>query len=109
MPRVAVPVTTFTRDGVALPAVTTGDATNNHSVTPNDGRVGIIAKNTGAVDRTVTFRFSKLVDGKGIDPRVETLTAGAEQGFGPFPANDYGTTLNIDVAHAEVTLRAIRL
>jgi hypothetical protein len=108
MPRVAVPVTTFTRAGVVLPAVTTGDATNNHSVA-NDGRVGIIAKNTGATSRNVTFYTVKQVDGLTAATRVEAIPAGEEQGFGPFDPTVYGTSLNIDVAHAEVTLRAIRI
>lgn len=108
MARVAVPVTTFTRAGVVLPAPTTGNATDNHSVV-NDGRVGIIAKNTGAVDRTVTFHASKAVDGLTPPTRVETIPAGEEQGFGPFSPTEYGASLLVDVAHAEVTLRAIRL
>lgn len=108
MPRVNVPVTQATRAGTTLPAAVTGDATNNHSVI-NDGKVAIIAKNTGATSRTVTFALTKQVDGLAVTARVETLAAGAEELFGPFSATDYGTTLNVDVAHAEVTLRAIRI
>lgn len=108
MPRVAVPVTTFVRAGVVLPAATTGDATNNHSVA-NDGRVGIIVDNTGASSRNVTFHTAKSVDGLTPATRVESIPAGEEQGFGPFDPATYGTTLNIDVAHAELTLRAIRI
>jgi len=108
MPRVAIPVTTFTRAGVALPAVTTGDATNNHSVA-NDGRVGLIIKNTGATTRNVTFYTVKQVDGLTAATRVESIPAGEEQGFGPFDPTDYGISLSVDVAHAELTLRAVRL
>ena len=106
MPRVAVPVTQATRAGVTLPAVTTGDATNNHSVA-NDGDVILIIKNTGAVSRAVTFYTVKSVDGLTAPTRVETLLAGEEQVFGPFDPTVYGTALNVDVAHAELTLRAI--
>jgi len=108
MPRVNVPVTQFSRAGTVLPAATVGDATNNHSVL-NDGRVGLIIKNTGAVSRNATFNTVRSIDGLTAPTRIESLAAGDEQGFGPFDPNDYGTTLNVDVAHAELTLRAIRL
>jgi hypothetical protein len=108
VPRIQIPVTQLSRAGVTLPAVTTGNATDNHYVV-NDQNVGLIIENTGAVDRTVTFYTVKSIDGLTAPTRVETLTAGQEQGFGPFDPAIYGTTLNIDVEHADITLRAIRL
>lgn len=108
MARVAVPVTTFVRAGVVLPAATTGDAVNNHSVV-NDGRVGLIVENTGASSRDITFHTSKTIDGLTGPTRVESIPAGEEQGFGPFDPTVYGASLLVDVAHAELTLRAIRL
>jgi hypothetical protein len=101
-------VTQAVRAGVVLPTATTGDATNNHAVT-NDGRVALIVKNTGASTRTVTFYTTKVIDGLTPPTRAETVAAGEEQLFGPFDATVYGTTLNVDVTHAELTLRAIRI
>ena len=108
MPRVAVPVTQITRAGVTLPAATTGDSTNNHSV-QNDGRVALIVNNTGASSRTLTFHTTRSVDGLTPPARQETIAAGEEQYYGPFDPTVYGTTLQIDVTSNEVTLQAIRL
>lgn len=108
MPRVAVPVTQSTRSGTVLPAATTGDATNNHSVA-NDGRVILMVKNTGASSRNVTFYTTVSVDGLTAPTRIESVPAGETQLFGPFPVNDYGSSLSVDVAHAELTLNAIRV
>jgi hypothetical protein len=108
VPRVNVPVTQAVRAGVVLPAAVTGDATNNHSVA-NDGRVAVIVKNTGASSRTVTFYTTKSVDGLTPATRAESIPAGEEQLFGPFDPTVYGTTLDIDVTSAELTLRAIRI
>ncbi|MFD6360192.1 hypothetical protein ACFWFX_10095 [Streptomyces roseolus] len=108
MPRVAIPVTQSTRAGTVLPAATTGDAVNNHSVA-NDGRVILMVKNTGASSRNVTFLTTRKVDDIATPGRVEAVPAGETQLFGPFPPTDYGTTLSVDVAHAELTLNAIRV
>ncbi|MEU2484089.1 hypothetical protein ABZ593_05675 [Streptomyces sp. NPDC012617] len=108
MPRVAVPVTQSSRAGTVLPAATTGDAVNNHSVA-NDGRVILIVKNTGASSRDITFLTTVSVDGLTAPSRIESVPAGETQLFGPFPVNDYGSTLKVDVAHAELTINAIRI
>lgn len=108
MPRVAVPVTQSSRAGTVLPAATAGDATNNHSVA-NDGRVILMVENSGASSRDITFYTTVSVDGLTAPTRVESIPAGETQLFGPFPVNDYGSSLAVDVAHAELLLRAIRV
>lgn len=108
MPRVAVPVTQSTRAGTVLPTATTGDATNNHSVV-NDGRVILMVKNTGATSRNITFALTKTVDGLSVTSRVEAIPAGETQLFGPFDVTEYGSSLSVDVAHAELVLNAIRV
>lgn len=110
MARVAVPVTQSSRAGTVLPAATTGDATNNHSVA-NDGRVILMVKNTNASStaRSITFLLTATVDGLAVTSRVESVPAGETQLFGPFDPNSYGSTLNVDVAHAELVLNAIRI
>lgn len=108
MPRIAVPVTQSSRAGTVLPAATTGDATNNHSVA-NDGRTILEVNNTGASSRNITFILTATVDGLAVTSRVEAIPAGETQLFGPFDPNTYGTTLNFDVAHAELTMNAIRV
>lgn len=108
MPRVAVPVTQITRAGVADPTETNGDATNNH-VIPNNGRMLLEVRNSGAVSRTVTFRLPGVVDGQAVTPRAVSLAAGATRKFGPFPTGDYGSQLQVDVDNAELKLLAFGL
>ncbi|MGW1269673.1 hypothetical protein [Streptomyces sp. NPDC002491] len=109
MPRSAIATLAATREGTTVTR-TTGDPVNNHYIDGNDGRLGILVKNTGStVARTVTFRLSKTVDGFAVTPRTETLAAGAEQLFGPFDPNEYGVRLLVDVDHAELTLAPVRV
>jgi hypothetical protein len=108
MARGTITPTQATRAGTTVPAATTGDATNGHQVA-NDSRLLIIGKNTGATSRTITFLPSRLVDGLAVTSRVETLAAGESQAFSGFDVGDYGASLRIDVAHAEVTIQAIRV
>jgi len=108
MPRVPITVTQSSRAGTVLPAATAGDAVNNHSVA-NDGKVILIVKNTGASSRDITYYTTVSVDGLTAPTRVESIPAGETQLFGPFPPNDYGTTLQVDVAHAELAINAVRV
>ncbi|MFI1580027.1 hypothetical protein [Embleya sp. NPDC020630] len=108
MARGTITPTQGSRAGTTMIAATTGDATNGHQVA-YDSRVGILAKNTGATSHTITFLPSRLVDGQSTAGRVETLAAGETQLFSGFDTADYGTTLRVDVNHAEITIQAIRL
>lgn len=107
MPRVDVPVTTITRSGVAKATPTTGDATNNHSLA-NDGHTVIEVENTGASSRVLTVHVDKTIDGQTVASRTYSISAGAVRQIGPFDIPTYGSTLLIDVAHAELVLSAYR-
>ncbi|WP_369147026.1 hypothetical protein [Streptomyces sp. R44] len=97
-----------TRAGVALTS-TPGDATNNH-IMVNDGKTVILVKNTGStVARVITFKISKKVDGQVVTARTASLVAGEQKLFGPFSTDEYGGRMEIDVAHAELTLTPIKL
>lgn len=109
MARGVLSVKQANRDGVDMGAATVGDAVNGH-VVANDGRTGILVKNTGAtVARIVTFKLFKTVDGQTVTPRAESVPVGLTYLFGPFPTDAYGSQLEIDVAHAELTLQAVRV
>lgn len=108
MPRTAITVTQAVRAGVVLPAGTAGDAVNGNSVA-NDGRTILIVANTGASSRDITFATVRSIDGLTAPIRTESIPAGETQLFGPFPAADYGSTLAINAAHAELTIQAIRV
>ncbi|MFE9684166.1 hypothetical protein [Streptomyces sp. NPDC006285] len=105
MPRVTIPVTQINRAGVVAPTETNGDATNNH-VVANNGRVWLEVRNSGAVSRTVTFRFPGLTDGQSVTPRTASIAASVTKRFGPFPTGDYGAQLQVDVDNAELKLLA---
>lgn len=108
MPRVQIPVTAASRDGVTL-TPTVGDPVNNHTIA-NDGRTAVIVENTGStVDRTVTFQLTQKVDGFSVSPRTETIAVGERQLFGPFAVNEYGGWLSVDVDNAELKLTPIRI
>lgn len=108
MARALVPTVVSTRAGVTLPAEQNGDAVNGHYL-QNSGKTKLLVRNSNgaATPRVVSFRFSKTVDGSTVTARAETVAAGDTQVFGPFPTDDYGTQLLIDVDNAELKLRAI--
>ncbi|GAA2629688.1 hypothetical protein [Streptomyces axinellae] len=108
MPRSTLTATQAVRAGAVLPTAAAGDATNGHAL-QNDGRVVLIVDNTGASSRDITFHTVRTIDGLTAPTRVESIPAGETQVFGPFPAADYGDTLTLDVASAELTLQAIRI
>ncbi|WP_326728986.1 hypothetical protein [Streptomyces phaeochromogenes] len=106
MPRVSVPVTQITRVGVAAPAETNGDATNNH-VVANNGKVVLLVRNSGStVARTVTLRLPGITDGQSITPRTVSIAQSTSRYIGPFPTGDYGSQLQVDVDNAELKLLA---
>lgn len=110
MPRTNIAATQASRSGAVLPAPTAGDAVNGNS-TANDGRVVLIVKNTNGAStaRTITFATTVSVDGLTAPVRSESVPAGETQVFGPFPPNDYGTTLAYNVDNAELTVQALRV
>ncbi|PWG13902.1 hypothetical protein DF268_08515 [Streptomyces sp. V2] len=110
MPRTALTPVQATRAGTVLPAAVAGDVANGNSVA-NDGRVVLVVKNTNASStaRTVTFAFTKTVDGQAVTARAETIPAGETQVFGPFPPTDYGTSLAVNADNAELTVQVIRV
>lgn len=98
----------ISRTGVALAAETNGDASNGHQ-TANDGLTTfVLAHNSGAGARWVKFLVSKTVDGIAVTAPQRSLTAGQTKLFGPFPTGTYGSTLQIDVEHAEMKLAVYR-
>lgn len=110
MPRIAIPVTTITRAGVAPPAEITGDTVNHHSVAGNDGNVFLTIRNNGStVTRTATAVFASTVDGQTTPGKPMPVPLSSTRHYGPFPVALYGTTLNVDVDNAELRLLAYRL
>ena len=116
MARVALTVDKATEGGTALTAEANGDATNGHYIANNDGKVYIIARNSGAGARTVTVKTPRQVGSLDVAENINSIAAGATEIMGPFPQQTYNQNtagvedqLHIDVEHAEVKLRAIRV
>lgn len=106
MPRVAITVTPITRDGVTGAAEADGDPANNHSIA-NTGRVFVEVRNA-SVDTAhdVTFVTQTTIDGQAVGDRTTSIPFGETHRFGSFPVNFYGRELHVDVAHADLKLRA---
>jgi hypothetical protein len=112
MARVNIPITTIDEDGVAAPAEVVGDATNGHELASNDGKVFLVARNAGATPRVVTIQTPATEGALAVAENAVSVAAGATQYIGPFKPRTYNQTtgkVNIDVAHADLVLRAFRM
>lgn len=94
MARTVIPVTTITRAGVAPPAQTDGDASNNMEFT-NDGNTFLEVVSSDAGAQSVTILVAEEVDGLAVTSRSVAVAAGASVLIGPFTAvyNQTGTKL----------------
>lgn len=77
MPRVEIPVTQLTDAGVAPPAQTNGDATNDHYIAGNDGHIVLEIISTDAGAQTVTILTPGNFGGLNVEDRVVAVPAGA--------------------------------
>ena len=75
----------------------------------NDGKVLIVARNSGVTPRNITMTTPGTVDGEAIGDPVYSLAASATVILGPFDPAVYGHTMTITAAHAEVMLTAVRV
>lgn len=86
MPRVVIPVTEIIRAGVAPPAQTDADATNDHYIAENDGRVLIEIQNTAGSSGTVDIEPNPALSADGLTVAALTITipATSTRVCGPF-------------------------
>lgn len=92
MPRVQIVVTEIDRDGVAQPAVTNGDATNDHYITGGaDGLtiIQIVSTDAGAQTVEVPPNPSMTADGLTVNNLSIAVAAGATVLAGPFRTNTF--------------------
>lgn len=85
------------------------DVTGNTFV--NDGKVLLVARNSGSTGRNITITTPGTVDGEAIGDPVYALEGllNATVILGPFDPVVYGTTVTVTAAHAEVMLTAVRV
>jgi len=95
MARVQIPVSQIVRGaGLAQPAQTNGDHTNNHYFA-NDGRTFLEVVSSDAGSQTVAFEIptpSSGTDGQSVTSLSVTVAAGATRYVGPFPTAIYNQT-----------------
>lgn len=109
MPRIDVPVTNITRAGVADATEVNGDAVNFHSIA-NDGKVWFEVRNADASNpHTATVKFTTTVDGQAVTSRAYSIAATLKRRIGPWPPEQYGSTLEVDVDSSQLKLTAYHL
>ncbi len=92
MPRVEIPVTSTVRSGVTQPALTNGDATNDHFITGGaDGLtlVEIVSSDGGAQTVEVVPNPEMTADGLTVQNEVISVAAGATRIAGPWRTNTF--------------------
>lgn len=114
MPRVNIPITQLSQAGVAPPAQVSSDATNDHELAYNDGRVFLEVTNTNAGAQTVTIPTPGLVGGLNIeDISVSVPGSNGVRLIGPLPmglVNQADGKVHIDVTIAtDLKFRAYHL
>jgi len=84
--------------GTVLPAVTNGDATNDHYFTGNDGRVVLQVVSSDAGAQNVTIHYgARAVPGLTTTPEVRSIAAGVTVELGPFPIAQFNQNAAGDV------------
>lgn len=92
MPRVEITVTAIDRDGATQPAVTNGDATNDHFVTGGaDGLtiLEVVSSDGGAQTVEVLPNPNLTVDGLTVGNLSIAVAAGETVFAGPFRTNTF--------------------
>jgi len=104
MPRTNIPVTAIPKTvGVAPPAVTAGDATNDHSFV-NDGRTFLEIKNTDAATQVVTIVTPYTVESLAVDDVTVSIPTGATRLIGPFNAALFGQPTDASKVWVDITV-----
>ena len=101
MARVSIPITEVLDTGVAPPAQTNGDSTNNHQLDFNDGDVVVEVVSSDAGAQTVTVVTPGTVSGRAIADQVINVPAGATRYIGklsPATYNQPDGTVQINVS-----------
>ena len=116
MPRVAIPVVDVNlRGGVVIgatsssPSEVNGDVGNGHSISGNDGRIVLHARNSAAGTITLTLLPGVTIDGFTMPSRVISRVNAGDVLIGPFPPSMFSETVNFDVNSANWRLRAYKL
>lgn len=95
MPRTALTnIISPSKTGTAFPAGVAADVANGNSIV-NDGRVLVIAINSGASPRNVTVTPTATVDGLVAAARTSAIPATSSILLGPWDVGNYSSVLQI--------------
>ena len=89
MARVEITVTTISRTGVAPGTQHDADATNDHYIADNDGRIFLEIVSSSGSDQTVTVETPIIQDGLQLDDLVIDVPAGDTILAGPFSTSTF--------------------
>lgn len=107
MARTQIVYTDPAKTGTTLPSPTAADVSNGQYIN-NDGRVLVIAKNSGASSRNVTVTPSATVDGLVPAARTTPIGVGVSLLMGPWEIANYSNLLAISGDNAtDVSFLAI--
>ena len=113
MARIAVPVTQVKVAGVTPPAQTAGNASENHQIEGNDGRIYVEVENVdAAATHTITFLTPGSAGGAEIEDPAIVVGKSAKVLAGPFAPqvfNQSNGQLFVNVNSSELKLRAYRV
>lgn len=96
MPRVQIPVQTITRLSVDPASQITADATNDHYITDNDGRIFVEIVSTAVATESVIFETPFALDGLDLEDQVVYVGPSATRYAGPFPISTFNQTASGD-------------
>jgi len=92
MPRVEIPVQTITRLSVSPGSQITADATNDHYISGNDGRIFVEIISTAVATESVTFETPFSLDDLALEDQVIYVGPSATRYAGPFPTSTFNQT-----------------
>ena len=112
MPRTAIPVTQIVRAGIAKPIIMAGDATNDHSIASNNGRLFLEIKNTDATIRGLIIQTPLVTDNLALADLSVGVPAGETWMVGPFSTQTFNQTdesIWVDLTEATWEFRVFKL
>jgi hypothetical protein len=92
MPRVEIPVQTITRLSVAPGTQVDGDATNDHYIADNDGRVFVEVVSTAIATESVIFETPYTLDALDLENQTVYVGPSATRLAGPWPTSTFNQT-----------------
>lgn len=106
MARTQITVVQARKTGISLAAEQAGDPVNGHYFL-NSGETLLVVRNADAAPQNITIQVQGTVDGQSATDRVIPIPAGETWVLGPYETGNYGTSCEVDAAHANLKLRCI--